>query len=559
MNYFSSDVSVVIAGAAGQGIKTIEKILSIILKDKGLYIFSTSEYMSRVRGGINSTEIRISATEKESFVDRIDILIALDEQAILHLKNRITDNTIIFDEKTVAFSNILKMLGGKIYLNNVALGLMLSLFNVEKSFYQKQLEKQFGKKGEEVLKKNILAVEKGYEVTKSLIAANKIKTFSIIANNDFSHQTLMTGTEAIGAGAIAGGCNFACAYPMSPSTGVFTYLAQRGHTQHIKVEQVEDEIAAVNMALGAWYAGARAMTTTSGGGFALMTEGISLAGMLETPVVIMIGERPGPATGLPTRTEQGDLNLALYAGHGEFPRAIFAPGTLKEAYEVTAHAFNVADKFQVPVIILADQNFLDAYGLTDEIDPNKRMTESHIVKTDKNYKRYALTNNGISPRGIPGFGEGIVRVDSDEHTEEGLITESAEVRVAMQNKRMKKLEGMTAEALEPIFIGEKDYDYLLIDWGSNFGVLKEAIQNAALKEKVAMLHFAQVYPLHPKTKNYLEKAKKVMVIENNFEGQFARLLEREFKRPMDECILQYNGSPFSVEKLAKSILDVISM
>ena len=231
-------------------------------------------------------------------------------------------------------------------------------------------------------------------------------------------ELLLSGSDAISLGALAGGCDYVCGYPMSPSTSVLEKMAAYAKKFDIIVEQVEDEIGVVNMALGAWYAGARALVTTSGGGFALMCEGISLGGMIESPLVLHLAQRPGPATGLPTRTEQGDLDMVLYAGHGDFPRIILAPGTLADGFTLTQKAFNLSAKYQVPVFILTDQFFVDSRYNTPVFDTGDLKVEKHIVKTDKDYKRFSLTKNGISPRGIPGYGSGNVCADSDEHDEE---------------------------------------------------------------------------------------------------------------------------------------------
>jgi 2-oxoglutarate ferredoxin oxidoreductase subunit alpha len=319
----------------------------------------------------------------------------------------------------------------------------------------------------------------------------------------------------------------------------------------ILVDQAEDEIAAVNMSIAAWYAGARAIVSTSGGGLALMTEAISLSGIIETPIVFHLAQRPGPATGLPTRTEQGDLNLVLYAGHGEFPRIIYAPGNLQEAYELSAKAFNMADKYQVPVFVLTDQYFLDSFYNVDEMP--KVEIERYIIKTDENYKRYLLTEDGISPRGIPGYGKGLVRVDSDEHDEYGHITESAEVRKNMVEKRLKKMSKILQDVIPPKLFGSENYKYLIVTWGSTQLIVKEAIEKLGRKD-IAMLHFSQVYPIPPIAENYLRKAERVIFLEQNATGQFANLVKLTFDGINTyRRILKYDGFSFSVEQVEEAI------
>jgi len=343
---------------------------------------------------------------------------------------------------------------------------------------------------------------------------------------------------------------------MSPSTGVLTFLAQHAREFDVVVEQAEDEIAAINMGLGAWYAGARALVGTSGGGFALMVEGVSLAGMLETPIVVHLAQRPGPATGLPTRTEQGDLELALYAGHGPFPRLILAPGSIEDAFHLTARAFDQADKHQVPAFVLTDQYLMDSYYNFPGLDLKGLKVEDHIVRTGKGYKRYALTPSGVSPRGIPGNGEGLVMVDSDEHDEEGHITEDLALRTRMVDKRMRKAAGILADCIPPELIGSSDYETLLVSWGSTYHAVREALDRLG-DPKVAALHFTQVWPIHPDTAGHLERAKRTIAIEGNATGQFARLLRLELGHEVDHRILKYSGLGFSVEDVARGVRAIL--
>jgi 2-oxoglutarate ferredoxin oxidoreductase subunit alpha len=316
-------------------------------------------------------------------------------------------------------------------------------------------------------------------------------------------------------------------------------------------EQAEDEIAAINMALGASYAGVRSMVTTSGGGFALMTEGLSLAGMLEIPIVIHLAQRPGPATGLPTRTEQGDLLFALYAGHGEFPRVILTPGTLEDGFFLTQKAFNLADQYQIPVFILTDQYFIDSYYNIAKLDILKIKNDYHVIKTAADYKRYAFTDTGISPRGIPGYGDGLVAVDSDEHDEAGHITEDLDIRVRMVNKRLKKMDALVKEALPPEWIGPKDCHAVVICWGSTVLAAAEALQTIQDKN-MAILYFKQVFPLSLETVQMI-KSKKVVIVENNATAQFAQILKSQLNIDSPVKILKYNGLAYSVEELAQKL------
>jgi 2-oxoglutarate ferredoxin oxidoreductase subunit alpha len=380
---------------------------------------------------------------------------------------------------------------------------------------------------------------------------------SIAKDPTVRDELLVNGAEAIGTGAIAGGCNFISSYPMSPSTGVLVFLAKHAKDFDIVAEQAEDEIAAINMALGAWYAGARALVTTSGGGFALMTEGVSLSGMLESPLVVHLAQRPGPATGLPTRTEQGDLNLVLYAGHGEFPRIVLAPGDIHQAFHLSQQAFNLADRFQVPVFVLTDQYTIDSYYNTPHIDLAPLEIEEHVVETAADYVRYAISGDGISPRGIPGNGEGLVKVDSDEHYEEGTITEDLDVRNAMMEKRLRKLEVMVGAAIPPLVEGPEDAPVLVIGWGSTYHAIKEAV-GLIDSPRIAFMHLQQVYPLHPEVEARIRAAEQVVIIEGNATAQLARLIRTETGLDIPGRFLKYSGMQFSVEEVRKYLEAVLA-
>ena len=472
------DVSIVLCGEAGQGIQTVENILVKTIKKSGYNVFSTKEYMSRVRGGENSTEIRVSSNRVLSYVDRIDILLALSEGAIPHLENRITSNTLILgDEKHLeSFSKdkydlinikLLEMaieMGGAIFSNVIAAGIIACILNIPKSVFESCISEIFSRKGEEIVRKDTNAGMEGYEIGKELVDSGRID-IQIEKNSEVLEEILIDGTEAVGLGCIAGGCKFMASYPMTPSTPLQVFMASNSEEFDMIFEQAEDEIAAINMAIGGFYAGARSMVATSGSGFALMEEAVGLSGMIETPVVIYIGQRPGPAVGLPTRTSQEDLNLALYSGPGEFPRIIFAPGNFEDAFYLSQKAFNLADHFQTPVFILSDQYFADVFYNQPTFDLEGLKVEDHIVETNSDYKRYEITDDGISPRGIPGFGDGLVVVDSDEHDEMGHLTEDLDTRIKMVDKRLRKLKEIYKEIIPPELLGGKEYKTLVIGWG----------------------------------------------------------------------------------------------
>lgn len=565
------EVSIVLCGQAGQGVQTVEYLLTRILKLAGYHVFATKEYMSRVRGGANSTTIRVSGRRVAALVNRMDILVALNEGAVAHVAERLSGETVVLGERDmigdqtdleagqildIPFTQIATGIGNKIYSNIVAVGAIARLLGLDLDDVTDYVKRFFAKKSQEIVDHNIEAARAGYEAAGKLDLPEELE-LNVRTHASVKDEILVSGAEAVGLGAIAGGCDFVSSYPMSPSTGVLIFLAQHGHDLGVLAEQAEDEIAAINMAIGAWYAGARALATTSGGGFALMTEGVSLAGMVESPVVVHLAQRPGPATGLPTRTEQADLELALYAGHGDFPRIIFAPGTLAQAFSLTQRAFNLADKYQVPVFVLTDQYFVDSYYNLPAFDVSKTTVEEHVIKTGKNYRRYELTKNGISPRGIPGYGEGLVAVDSDEHDEEGHITEDADVRVAMVDKRLAKGESLKKDIVPPKLVGPKDYHNLVICWGSTCHVVEESLAVLG-RDDTAMLHYAQVYPLHPKTADYIGQAEKTVVVESNATGQFRKLIRLLAGVDTDEGLVKYDGLSFAVEDVVEGLSEILS-
>ncbi|MFW5771532.1 MAG: 2-oxoacid:acceptor oxidoreductase subunit alpha [Spirochaetota bacterium] len=559
------DISIVVSGEAGQGLQTFESLLSKIAKSDGIYVFTYSEVMSRIRGGNNSTEIRLTSLPGHAYVDRIDLFIPFAPDATRRFYSRIDDTTVIVGESEnieesyrnsdntieVPFSSMASEAGSKRLSNLVVLGYVCALLRIKMDIVVGHVEDRFKKAGEEVKKKNRDAISRGYKEGEDHRGSDLLR-LDVSRSDEWENHMLMDGSSALGIGALAGGCNFIASYPMSPSTELLVFMAEQAEKFGIVVEQAEDEINAINMAIGSWYAGGRAIVTTSGGGYDLMTEGVSLAGAVESPVVIHLAQRPGPATGLPTRTEQADLMLALHAGHGEFPRAIFAPGDYTEAIQLGCHAFNLADRYQVPVFILTDQYLLDSSRMVPPVDMNGLKAEVNIVETDDNYARYAWSENGVSTRGIPGYGKGLVCADSDEHDEGGYITEDFTVSKRMMEKRLEKYAGLQKECISPRLFGEKEYRYILLAWGSTLQSIREAIEKAG-RDDVALLHFSQVHPLHGSTSGYLEKAEKIITVENNATAQFGNYVKSVTGFAFNSHILKYDGMPFSVEELTQEI------
>ena len=557
----TSDRTLVFCGAAGQGLQTIEDVVTHFLFSAGQHLFSTREVMSRVRGGMNSSTLRVASTPVRSVTDRIDYLFLLSGGLRSNVIARISSQTHIFGDANAVGAEIKslgfdmtdialvargKEAGGALYEGMIVAGIIAALYALPNSCADGFIDHKYESKPD-MATKNKNAFRMGHAFGLSLPAAMR-PVAEIGHGSKNKERIFMAGNTAAGLGAAAAGCNFAVAYPMSPGTALFGFFTRNAERFGAVAEQVEDELAAVNMAIGASYAGARSLVSTSGGGFTLMCEGMSLAGITETPLVIHLAQRPGPATGMATRTEQGDLELALHAGHGDFPRALFAPGNVESCFSIAAHAFDVAYRFQTPVVLLTDQYLLESgYDILPP-DPETVAGPQRADKTKADYKRYALTPSGISPFGIPGYGEGLVSADSHEHTESGHISEDFDVRVHMVQKRFKKLALMKAEALEPSFFGSVHFKTLIVGWGSTMEALKEAFE-LLNSPNTALVCCEQVYPLPYKLEQLLLQAEKTIFVENNATGQFARLVRAETGITATNKILKYNGLPFSVEEL----------
>ncbi|MBL4938279.1 2-oxoacid:acceptor oxidoreductase subunit alpha [Clostridium sp. YIM B02515] len=547
--------NVLIGGAAGQGMDTISALFERILKKSGYYIYSTKDYMSRVRGGHNFIQIRFGEEEVTSHYPELDVIIALDNTTAESHIERLKENGVLICDEAVNIedSRVLRVPMKKIAIEagnpkvfgTAAVGALTELFGIEFN----NIESLFSKKWDaKVVEANAKAYQKGRETSR--------KHFELPKGHEDKH-IMINGNEAIALGAIAGGLDFYSAYPMTPATSIMTYLSKKQKQAGMIVEQVEDEISAINMALGASYAGARAATGSSGGGVSLMVEAIGLASITETPLLLVDSQRPGPATGLPTRTEQSDLSFLLTASHGEGPRMVLSVRNVKDAFYGTARALNLADKYQIPVILLTDQYLADTVVNVEEFDFDKIKIERHIagkeaLDEDGSYRRYKVTESGISPRLLPGkFESAVVLIDSDEHTENSQITESAEVRIAQMEKRMRKLEGLKEEALEPEYFGTEDPEILLLGWGSMYGPLKEAVELLNKENKsVGALVFGDLYPLPTKKlEKYTKIAKKIINVEQNFNGQLAKLIRMETGIGVTGSILKYDGRQLSSSEI----------
>jgi len=555
------DLNLLIGGEAGQGLVTIAMILTKALVRSGYFIVVTQSYQSRIRGGHNTFAIRISPAEIIASRAQVDLLVALNEETVrLHRPEMSDAALILVDERFAAnHDQVLKVPFQEFATDrsvNVAyLGILTQLLGLDAGLVFQALEDYFGAKKPEVTAANEAVFNKAVQWAEE---KHLPETVRLAPATDRRERLMLNGNEAIALGAIAAGVKFCAFYPMTPSTSIPLTLQAAADTMGLVVEQAEDEIAAINMAIGASYAGAPAMVATSGGGFALMVEGVSLAGMTETPVFIVVAQRPGPATGLPTRTEQGDLEFVLHAGHGEFPRAIFAPGTVEECFHLSRQALFLAEKYQTPIFLLTDQFLADSYRAVTPFDIyslNSVAVGSDPAAVPRPYQRYALTATGISPRLLPGLSEHLVVCDSDEHTADGHITEDLSVRRQMVEKRLRKEGGLRQEVIPPAYVGHVSPDLLLVTWGSNRGAVLEAA--ATLKnrgQKVAVLCFSQVWPLVPEQfLDHLQGAREVVMVEGNALGQMARLIRRETGFEMKKHIRRYDGLPITPEYILQTL------
>ena len=551
----------VIGGEAGQGLITLGELLAKSLVRSGYHLLVTQNYMSRIRGGHNTFSIRVGVAPVTAPQQPIDVLVALDNDTVrLHQDELAQANGVVVGDDAAAATPGLcvrvpfKKLAASKYENVAALGVVAALLGLDQSVVSETVAVHFGRKDAAALKANHAAVE----AASAWAAALAPQLIRKLAPADASVSRLMlNGNEALALGALAGGVKFCAFYPMSPATSLVLNLAKHAEAMGLVVEQAEDEIAAVNMAIGASFAGSRSMTATSGGGFALMAEGVSLAAMTETPVVIVVAQRPGPATGLPTRTEQSDLEFVLHAGHGEFPRALFAPGSIQECFDLMRRAFALAEASQGPVFLLTDQFLADSYrdvpAFNLAADPVLALPAPEPAAVP--YQRYALTASGVSPRRLPGASQDLVVADSDEHDADGHITEDLELRSKMVEKRLRKLKILTDNVVPPEYDGGDAPDLLLMNWGSTKGAVDEAAaRRRAAGRSVGTLHFSQVWPLLPaQFLARLQAARRVVGVEGNATGQFSRLIRRESGFTVAGLLTRYDGLPFTPEYIIEEL------
>lgn len=572
------DFSWMIGGEAGFGIMASGLMVTKTFSRGGLHVFDTIEYPSLIRGGHNTYLVRTADREVHAHTGYIDMLVALNEETIhLHKEEMSQTGCIIFDGKEepegrfgvhadislfpIPLTEIIKSLDGKpIMRNTAALGATIALIGYDITILEGLMSDMFQHKGDKMVLDNIRIVRAGYD----FMMDNHPGGSGMIVNPlDDSRKPVLTGNDAVGLGALAAGCKFYSAYPMTPASGLLHFLAAEEKNHNLVVKQTEDELAAVLMAIGASHAGVRAMTATSGGGFSLMTESLGLAAMTETPLVIMEGQRPGPSTGLATRTEQGDLRFVMHAAQGDFPRVVMAPGDVKECFWAAGQAFNLAEKYQIPVIILTDkfltENHRTVEGFNAMTIDRGLLLDPEEMDVHSDYKRYEITESGVSPRVLPGHPNAIYNANSNEHDEYGVDQEDPGNRTAMMDKRMRKLEHILEELEEPVLYGPVESDVTLISWGSTKGPILEAMM--LLEQNNIRVNFLQILYLLPfhaeQVARIMNNAGRTICVENNKGAQLAGVIRERTGLAVDEKLLKYSGRMFTPGEIAGGVMEMM--
>ncbi len=586
------DFALAIGGAAGQGIATPGNILARMFVRRGLQIHAYNAYQSIIRGGHILLTIRISDLEPPCHGDKIDLLMCLNQDTLTrHLPILGPGGRAIFNSDNVEAGEVPEGVTlvplpvgeltdnnpNKLMQNTAFIGASAALMGVEFEALETVLTELFERKGQEVIDLNVGTARAAYDYT-----LENFESFPDPVPSSDKNYAVWSGNEALAMGGAAAGVKFYAAYPMSPATGVLHWMAKNARELGIMVRQVEDEIGVANMVIGAAHTGARAMCATSGGGFALMTEAIGSAAMMEIPVVYINVQRAGPSTGVPTKTEQADLWQMLGASQGDFERFIVAPKNALDAFNTVPEIFNLADAAQCPGIVLSDLLISEgtfsvdpaAINLQPEIHRGELITEGKpaasggladpATREGGGYKRYEVTESGVSPRAIAGL-EGYVHVvATDEQDEDGVLISdeftNPHKRRAMVEKRARKFTGITTRIAPPELEGPAEADVTLVGWGSTWGVIHEACEQlAGLGVTANHLPVKWIVPLHgDEIVAALEKSKKVIIVENNQSGQFARYLRSETGFSADGHIRKYDGEPFMPHHIVAGVQEQLA-
>ena len=579
-------VSLKAGGPAGKGIFTIGDLLAKVLHKLGLYVVTTKDYPSLIKGGHNTITIRAEPNKIHSTLETIDVLIAVDRLTVdLHYKELTHNGAIIVDKANLCkddcifkdrsdilvydlpLMDFVKKVGLR-YENTILLGASLALLKAPKDLIVDVLKKKFSKKGEEVVNKNIEALNLGYDHIFSILNNHPFKS-EVEKININEKRIYISGNDASSIGAVKAGLKFVAEYPMTPSSSILHFMAAHEESKRIVVKQTEDELAAINMLIGASFAGLRAMTATSGGGFALMNEAFGFASMAELPIVVIESMRASPSTGMPTHTDQGDLLYAIHASQGEAPRVVIAPGDVEEAYYETFNAFNIAENLQLPVVVLLDKHISSSAYTVERFKTDLKVDRGFLLKEDEinnflnsegKFLRYKFTEDGVSPRAIPGQKNGMHVASSYEHDETGWTSEDPINRTKMMEKRFKKLDLMYSkykDLIKPKFYGynREEAEILIVSWGSNKGAILDALKFLSDRGiKARFMHIVYTYPLDKKTiLEELENSKNNIILETNFTGQLKKLIKLETNYIIKNEFLKYTGRPFTPEEITRHI------
>jgi 2-oxoglutarate ferredoxin oxidoreductase subunit alpha len=570
------EIGVRIGGAAGDGIASVGETLARSFSRMGLHVFGLNAYQSVIRGGHVWFQARASDERVYSQGDGCDVLYALDRQtADIHLPALREHGVVVYDpEKFPIPSENLpvgtralpiptleiarKYTSQSILQNAAGFGACAFLSGISPETMRTALSDSFGKKKGEVVDWNLNAAREGYERAEKASGAHP----NALGPRGAA-KLLMTGNQGIALGAAAAGCKFLAQYPMTPASSIMHWMGSHSRDLGIVVKQAEDELAAIHMAVGASFGGVRSMTATSGGGFALMVEGLGMAGMVEVPLVVVESQRSGPSTGLPTKTEQGDLNLMLGAGQSEFPRAILAPSHPKEAYDAAVRAFSLAERWQTPILLASDLHLSENFATVDREEIRLDADVPSLFEVEPNghdYKRYRYTESGVSPRAIPGQPGLQYVAGSDEHDEKGRLISDVKSgvpvwvaeRTRMMDKRMRKLRGLEAETEPPVLEGPESADLTFVAWGSTIGAVRDAMRLLARSGlSTNLLRFPTVYPIHAESvASALGRARTTLLVEGNFSGQLGRLIRAETGLSLPNKLLKYDGEPFYPMEIA---------
>jgi 2-oxoglutarate ferredoxin oxidoreductase subunit alpha len=570
-------LTIMIGGEAGMGIDSSGVGFAQALTRGGLYVFGLPDYYSRIRGGHNFFSLRAARRPLYAHSDAVHILLALDVETVRrHVAEVVPGGAVVYEAKEelpadlrrpdvtfcpVALAALAEEMGGRdVMRNTLALGVAAGLMGFDTVYMESVIRDNFGRKGQAVVDANLRVVEAG------VAAARPFQgdfSFRMPAVPDAPQRMLVNGTTAFSLGSVAGGCRFVAGYPMTPGSPVLQWYAAHAEELGLVTKHAEDEIAAVNMAIGAAYVGARALVPTSGGGFSLMVEALGLAAMTEVPLVIYNAQRPGPSTGLPTRQEQSDLLFVLHASQGEFPRFVLAPTTVQDCFRAGWRAQNLADRYQTPVLVLSDHHLavasctleMDAFDFDEvTIDRGALLSAEELDALEEPYRRYRLTESGVSPRALPGHPKAVYMSTSDEHDEFGAINEEAQNRVAQMDKRMRKLEGMLTEVEGPFWYGPEEAAQTFICWGSTCGPLREAVErmNAAQPGRANMLYFTDLYPFPQQAVEAArQRTKETIAVEGNATGQLETLLRTYACWRVDHSIRRYDGRSLTPEYILR--------